>query len=81
MPKNILIPAVIIKATQKEANCNNKKNTPKNINKFLNNLNRCQASVNPTNNVSENKNLGPFFGSPSLYLFLQEISGSQKYYF
>jgi len=53
-------------------------NTPANINKFLKSLNKCQASVKPTKMVVEPKNLGPSDGSPFLYLFLQDILGSQN---
>jgi hypothetical protein len=54
------------------------KNTPAKIKNVLNNLNRCHASVSPTNRFVENGNLGPPIGSPFLYLFFQEISGFQK---
>jgi hypothetical protein len=56
----------------------NIKNIPKNNEKFLINLNKCQPSVNPTNNVFENKNLSPSKGFPFLYLFFQDISGFQN---
>jgi len=48
------------------------------INKVLSNLNKCHASVNPTNKLLDKKNFSPFNGSPPSYLFLQEILGSQK---
>ena len=56
----------------------NIKNTPKNNEKFLINLNKCQPSVNPTSNVFENKNFSPYKGLPFLYLFFHDISGFQN---
>tara|TARA_B100000963_G_C22350988_1_gene547235 strand:+ start:278 stop:526 length:249 start_codon:yes stop_codon:yes gene_type:complete len=56
----------------------NKKNIPENIQKVLNSLNRCQASVNPTRRLLDKKNFSPAKGSPFLYLFLQDSLGSQN---
>jgi len=53
-------------------------NTPINIDNVLKVLNKCQASVKPTNNVVDPRNLGPSNGFPFLYLFLQERFGSQN---
>ena len=55
-----------------------KNSTPINIDKFLNSLKKCQASVKPTSKVIEKGNLAPCFGSPFLYLFFQDTSGSQN---
>ena len=54
------------------------KYTPAKIKNVLNSLNRCQASVNPTNKLLDRKNFSPANGSPSLYLLRQEILGSQN---
>ena len=51
------------------------------MNKFLKNLKKCHASVNPTNKVVENGKRGPAKGSLFLYLLYQDIFGSQKYFF
>ena len=56
----------------------NIKYIPEKLNKFLSSLKKCQASVIPTNKLFDKKKLSPFNGSPFLYLFLQEILGSQK---
>ena len=39
------------------------------------NLHKCQKSVKNTNDVDENKNLSPCFGSPSFHLFFQLFNG------
>jgi len=52
-----------------------------NIEVFFKNLKKCHASVTKTKYVVEPQNLLPCFGSPFLYLFLQEILGSQNIWF
>lgn len=79
-----ITPYVILKIVEKKTDNQilyvklNIKNIPKNNEKFLINLNKCQPSVKPTSSVFENKNFSPSKGFPFLYLFLQDISGFQN---
>ena len=77
-PNNTLLIQTHNNETQKPFNDKTKNNIPMKRNKFLNNLKKCQPSVKPTNNVVEKGNFGPLSGSPFLYLFLHDTTGSQN---